>query len=105
MDPAATPLHEAVTSWLATFDVLADAHRSGPYGGLRDGLAYLVPIAEAAGPGPVRDAVLALAEVYDDLCVLAAAGLELSPETRSAAVNRVLERFNALTALVGEGDP
>lgn len=100
MEGKATSLHDAVTSWLATFDVLADAHGAGPYGGLRDGLGYLVPIAEAAEPGPLRNAVLALGDVYDDLSVLAAAGLDLSRETRAAAVERVLVRFDDLVRLV-----
>jgi len=97
-----TPLREAVASWLASFDILADSHRAGPYGYLRDGLAVLVPIADASGPDPLREAVLALAEVYDDLCILAAANLELSQDTRSAAVERVVARFNALVSLVEE---
>lgn len=96
MEHAGTPLRDAVKSWLSTFDVLADG-----YGGcLRDGLACLVPLAEAEEPVPVRDAVLALAQAYDDLRVLAAAGLDLSPDTRRAAVERVLKRFEDLSALV-----
>ena len=99
MERGATPLRNAVTSWLATFDILADTHAGGSFGCLRDGLAYLVPIAEANEPGPLRDAVLALADIYDDLCVLAMAGLDLTPETRGAAVERVLMRFDALANL------
>ena len=102
MERGTTPLRDAVTSWLATFDILADTHGAGPFGCLRDGLAYLVPIAEANEPGPLRDAVLALADVYDDLSVLAAAGLDLTRETRGAAVERVLVRFDALASLVEE---
>ncbi len=95
-------LHDAVASWLASFDVLVDSHATGPFGCLCDGLGYLVPLAEAAEPGPLRDAVLDLAERYDDLNILAAAGLDLAQETRAAAVERVLERFDALTRMVEE---
>lgn len=95
-----TPLRDAVVSWLATLDALGDTGRAGPYAWLRDGLADLVPIAEAADPDPLRDAVLTLAEAYDDVCVLAAAGLHLSVETRGAAVERVVRRFDAVVDLV-----
>ncbi|WP_448207843.1 hypothetical protein [Azospirillum sp. sgz302134] len=101
----ASSLHDAVASWLETFDVLCDRRDAGPYACLRDGLSDLVLIAEAAEPSVLRDAVLALAEGYDDLAVLAAAGLRLSPQTRTAAVERVLHRFDAVAKLVEERRP
>ena len=95
-----TPLRDAVSSWPATLDVVGDHRGAGPYAWLRDGLADLVPIAEAAEPEPLRDAVLKLAEAYDDVCVLAAAGLRLTVETRGAAVERVVRRFDTVARLV-----
>ena len=95
-----TTLHGAVASWLATLDVLVDTHAAGSFGYLREGLGVLVPLAEAAEPGPLRDAVLGLAERYDDLNILSAAGLNLPQEVRTQAVERVLERFDALIRMV-----
>ncbi|MCW2241770.1 hypothetical protein [Azospirillum canadense] len=100
-----TPLREAVTSWLETIDVLSDHNNAGPYACMRDGLADLVAFAEAAEPSPLRDAVLSLAEGYDDLAVLTAVGLRLSPQIRTAAVERVLRRFDAVARLVEEQRP
>lgn len=45
------------------------------------------------------------ADGYDDLSALAAAGLDLSRDTRAAAVERVLERVQALVELVQECPP
>ena len=100
-----TTLQNAVACWLATIDVLGGHSTVGPYACLRDGLADLVPIAEASEPCPLRDAVLALAEGYDDLALLAAVGLRLSPRTRTAAVERVLTRFDAVARLVEDQRP
>jgi len=54
MTQGMTTLHDAVTSWLATFDILVDSDATGPFGCIRDGLSYLVPLAEAAEPGPAE---------------------------------------------------
>lgn len=105
----AEPLRDAVTGWLAAIDAVEDvSHRgvSGPgFPLLREELADLARIAEAAEPGPLRDAVLALAATHDDLRLLGDSGVgaTLSAEIREAAAARFTAAFETLAALV-EGD-
>ncbi|HYH22476.1 MAG TPA: hypothetical protein VD995_28025 [Azospirillum sp.] len=105
---ADTDLRTAVAGWLAALEALEDARSHGMpragFAALGDGLDELARVAAAAEPGPLREAVLALAAAYDDLRVVAAAGIGVSPEIRRALAERVAVRVEALAELIAPDD-
>lgn len=105
---ADTDLRTAVAAWLAAVEAVEDARSHGmPRGGfavLGEGLDDLARIATAAEPGSLREAVLALAAAYDDLRVVAAAGIGVSPEIRRALAERVAARVEAVAEIIRPDD-
>ncbi|HEY0833943.1 MAG TPA: hypothetical protein VGE72_08565 [Azospirillum sp.] len=105
---ADTELRTAVAAWLEAVEAVEDARSHGmPRTGfavLGDGVGELARIAKAAEPGALRDAVLALAAAYDDLRVVAAAGIGVSPMTRRTLAERVAARVEAVAELTAPDD-
>lgn len=108
---ADTDLRTAVAAWLAAVEAVEEARASGrPRTGfavLGEGLDELSRIAASAEPGPLRDAVLALAAAYDDLRTVAVAGIGTSPMIRRTLAERVAARVEAVAAVIAteEGAP
>ena len=83
------PLREAVAGWLAAIDAVEDVRHRGALGPgfplVYEELADLARLARAAEPGPLRDAVLALAATHDDLRLLTESGVGATSREASTA--------------------